>query len=185
MCVYGGVQVMTCVCVCRAYGNCCANKCANGYHTRETACACVCPPGLVGLLCDRTAPHLLLTVTVFNKTRDDWWVTSSATIGTGQTSNEHLVTSNLARVLGVMSARVELGFARAQTQLGTGAQSDAIKVNSRTDAPKSAANRRVADHCVGAQQVRLLPPESAENASSRIYPRTKGGTILDGVCGRP
>ena len=112
----------SCTAVDRGYGNCCSHSCVNGYRDRSRACLCVCPPGFVGALCDRTAPHLMVSLTIFNQSRVDWWVTDSAQIGQGQTQNEYLFTSTLASVIGILPSRVELAYAKSQAQLGTGAQ---------------------------------------------------------------
>jgi len=112
----------SCTAVTHGYGNCCQHACANGYRDRQTACKCICPPGFVGVLCDRTSPHLSLSLTVFNSSRTDFWVTEAEHIGKGQTENEYTLTSSLASVLGILPSRVELAYSKTQQQLGTGAQ---------------------------------------------------------------
>jgi hypothetical protein len=47
-----------------------------------------------------TAPHLAISMTLFNRTRFDWWVSEHKQIGFAQTSNDHIFTHSLARVMG-------------------------------------------------------------------------------------
>jgi len=147
----------SCTAVDRGYGNCCSHSCVNGYRDRSRACLCVCPPGFVGALCDRTAPHLMVSLTIFNQSRVDWWVTDSAQIGQGQTQNEYLFTSTLASVIGILPSRVELAYAKSQAQLGTGAQ----------DSP-TAQRRNAAAGGVGGQGERRLVPHCASAADMEV-----------------
>jgi hypothetical protein len=39
-------------------------------------------------------------MTLFNRTRFDWWVSEHKQIGFAQTSNDHIFTHSLARVMG-------------------------------------------------------------------------------------
>ena len=135
----------SCTAVDRGYGNCCDHECVNGYRDRSKACLCICPPGFVGTLCDRTAPHLLLSLTVFNQSRVDWWVSDSSQIGHGQTQNAHMFTSTLAQALGILPSRVELAYAKTQTQLGTGAQDSPTA--RRSESAGGVGDRRVVPHC--------------------------------------
>jgi hypothetical protein len=68
-------------------------------------------------------PHASVAFTVFNRTRDSWWVASHTLIGKGQTEVEYTLISTLASLLGLLPIRVEFAFAAQQGQLGTGAQS--------------------------------------------------------------
>ena len=96
----------SCVAVKPGYGNCCEKYpsnvlyCVNGYRDRSTACKCICPKGFVGVRCDRTAPHLSLSLVVFNRTRSAWWVSDPAHVGGGQTTAEFGLTSTLSDLLG-------------------------------------------------------------------------------------
>jgi hypothetical protein len=65
-------------------------------------------------------------MTIFNRTRVDWWVSEHKQIGYGQTSNDHIFTHTLARVMGLLPSRVEIGYSSQQEQLGTGAQEDPL-----------------------------------------------------------
>jgi len=142
----------------------------------------------VGILCERTSPHLSITLTVFNSSRTDWWVADSAGVGKGQTENEHTLTSTIASVLGIKPSRVELAYSKAQEQLGTGAQS---AIGGRR------GERRVVEHCLDAEggirgiglakvEVRLLYTFEHElpTARSKIKFALTNGTLEEALAAK-
>lgn len=102
------------------FGSCCTTSCFNSEPLSNASCVCNCKPGFVGSRCDRTAPHLSLSLLIFNKTTTDWFASSAADIGKGQPANQYALQSGIAQMLGIPSMYVEFANAVPASNDGTG-----------------------------------------------------------------
>jgi hypothetical protein len=104
----------------RGSGSCCRTTCFNSEPLSNVSCVCKCKPGFVGAECDKTAPHLAVSLLVFNKTVVDWFASKSSEIGLNQPFNQFLLQRSVAQVLGISTSYVEFASAEPSTNDGTG-----------------------------------------------------------------
>lgn len=104
----------------KGFGSCCRTSCFNSEPLSNLSCVCKCRPGFVGAECDKTAPHLAVSLLVFNKTVVDWFASKSSEIGRNQPFNQFLLQRSVAQVLGISTSYVEFASAEPSTNDGTG-----------------------------------------------------------------